>query len=276
MTPLVLKLGGELIESATDRGAMADAIGRLAAERPLVVVHGGGRAIDVELTRRAIAPKKIDGLRVTDADTLEVVVSVLAGSANTALVAACVAAGVAAVGLTGVDAGTSPSTRSAHRAASGETVDLGFVGDPTTVNAALVDALLAQRFVPVVASIGFDSESAAPQLLNVNADVMACRLAAAIRGCELVIAGTTPGVFDADGAPVPLLDDDGIDAALTSGTATAGMIAKLSACRQALADGVASIRIIDGRALAAGEALSRTPGTTLLAIAAVRQGLSRD
>ena len=272
MTPLVLKLGGELLESARDRGAMADAIGRLAAERPLVVVHGGGRAIDVELARRAIAPRKIDGLRVTDADTLEVAVSVLAGSANTALVAACVAGGVAAVGLTGVDAGTSPSTRSAaHRTASGETVDLGFVGNPSTVNAALVEALLAQRFVPVVASIGFDSASAEPQLLNVNADVMACRLAAALRDCELVIAGTTPGVLDADGAPVLLLDEDGIDAALASGTATAGMIAKLSACRQALVDGVSSIRIIDGRALASGEALSQTPGTTLLVAAAVRQ-----
>ena len=272
MTPLVLKLGGELLESASDRAAMADAIGRLAAERPLVVVHGGGRAIDVELTRRALAPQKIDGLRVTDADTLDVVVSVLAGSANTALVAACVAAGVAAVGLTGVDAGTSPSARSAaHRTASGEMVDLGFVGSPTTVNAALVDALLAQRFVPVVASIGFDSESAEPQLLNVNADVMACRLAAALRGCELVIAGTTPGVFDAAGAPVLALDEDGIDATLASGTATAGMIAKLSACRQALVDGVASVRIIDGRALASGQALSRTPGTTLLATAVVTE-----
>jgi len=271
MTPLVLKLGGELLESATDRGAMADAIGRLAAERPLVVVHGGGRAIDVELARRAIAPRKVEGLRVTDADTLEVAVSVLAGSANTALVAACVARGVAAVGLTGVDAGTSPSTRSAaHRTAAGETVDLGFVGNPATVNAALVDALLAQRFVPVVASIGFDSDSEEPQLLNVNADVMACRLAAALRDSELVIAGTTPGVLDADGASVPLLDEEGIDAALALGTATAGMIAKLSACRQALVDGVASIRIIDGRALASGAALSQVPGTTLLAAAAAR------
>jgi acetylglutamate kinase len=266
VTPLVLKLGGELLESASDRGAIADVIGRLAAERPLVVVHGGGRAIDVELARRAIAPKKIDGLRVTDADTLEVVVSVLGGSANTALVAACVARGVAAVGLTGVDAGTSPSTRSAaHRTASGKMVDLGFVGNPTTVNAALVDALLAHRFVPVVASIGFDSGSAEPQLLNVNADVMACRLAAALRDGELVIAGTTPGVLGADGAPVPLLDEEGIDAALASGTATAGMIAKLSACRQALADGVVNIRIIDGRALASGEALSQVPGTLLVA-----------
>ena len=269
MTPLVLKLGGELLETPADRRAMADAIGRLASDRPLVVVHGGGKAIDVELGRRAIAPRKIDGLRVTDADTLDAVVSVLAGSANTALVAACVSAGVAAVGLTGVDGGTCPSTRAtAHRTAAGGTVDLGFVGDPSAVNIALVDSLLAQRFVPVVASIGFDAESADPQLLNVNADVMACRLAAALRGCDLVIAGTTAGVFDERGATIATLDDEGIDAAITSGTATAGMIAKLSACRQALADGVASVRIVDGRALAAGDAPEAAPGTSLVAAAA--------
>jgi acetylglutamate kinase len=273
VTPLVLKLGGELIETPAARRAMADAIARLAATRPVVVVHGGGKAIDAELARRAIAPKKIDGLRVTDADTLDTVVSVLAGSANTALVAACVSAGIAAVGLTGVDAGTCPSARSAaHRTASGDIVDLGWVGDPAVVNAALVEVLLAHRFVPVLASIGFDAESADPQLLNINADVMACRLAAALPGCELVIAGTTPGVFDAAGTPLLALDDDGIEAALSNGTATAGMIAKLSACRQALTEGVSSVRLVDGRALAAGEALEDLPGTTLLVRGRVPQG----
>jgi acetylglutamate kinase len=273
VTPLVLKLGGELIETAVDRRAMADAIARLAASRPIVVVHGGGRAIDAELARRAIAPTKIEGLRLTDADTLDTVVSVLAGSANTALVAACVSAGVAAVGLTGVDAGTCPSVRSAaHRTAAGTVVDLGWVGDPTVVNAALVEVLLAQRFVPVMASIGFDAESAEPQLLNINADVMACRLAAALPGCDLVIAGTTPGVFDATGAPLLALDEDGITEAISSGTATAGMIAKLSAARQALADGVSSVRLVDGRALAAGEPIEQVPGTTLLVAPRVHQG----
>jgi acetylglutamate kinase len=265
VTPLVLKLGGELIDTADDRRAMADTIARLSAERPLVVVHGGGKAIDVELKRRAIAPKKIDGLRVTDAETLDTVVAVLAGSANTALVAACVSAGVSAVGLTGVDAGTCPSARSAaHVTAAGDIADLGFVGDPTVVNAALLDALLSHHCVPVMASIGFDAESAEPQLLNVNADVMACRVAAALKGADLVIAGTTAGVFDAGGTTIALLDEDGIDAAISTGTATAGMIAKLSACRQALVDGVASVRIIDGRALSAGTAPSQAPGTTLV------------
>jgi acetylglutamate kinase len=271
VTPLVLKLGGELIESAKDRQAMATAIARLAAQRTLVVVHGGGKAIDVELDRRGIAPKKIDGLRVTDAETLETVVNVLAGSANTALVAACVAAGVPAVGLTGIDAALAPSTRtSAHRTAAGDIADLGLVGDPAKVNADLLNVLLAKRFVPVIASVGFDATAGA-QLLNVNADVMACRIAAALPGCDLAIAGTTAGVFDASGKTIAALDEDAIGHAITSGTATAGMIAKLSACRQALVDGVATVRIIDGRALGAGADVAGAPGTSLVLSASLQQ-----
>ncbi len=271
MTPLVLKVGGELIESPKDRQAMGAAIARLSSERPMVVVHGGGRAIDVELDRRGIAPKKIDGLRVTDAETLETVVSVLAGAANTALVAACVAAGVPAVGLTGVDAGLGPSTRaSAHRTAAGDVADLGLVGDPAEVDPALLNALLSRGFVPVIASIGFDA-AAGGQLLNVNADVMACRIAAALPGCDVAIAGTTAGVFDASGKTIAALDEDAIEQAITSGTATAGMIAKLSACRQALAEGVSSVRIIDGRALAAGAGVADAPGTSLVLAAGIHQ-----
>src|SRR6185503_11888215 len=92
----------------------------MAGMRPLVIVHGGGRAIDAELARRQIAPKKVDGLRITDAETLEVVVSVLAGAANTELVAALVGEGVKAVGLTGVDAGFGRAVRTAaHQATDG-------------------------------------------------------------------------------------------------------------------------------------------------------------
>src|SRR5262245_48860905 len=101
--PLVLKLGGELLETADARVRIAALTASIASHRPVIVVHGGGRAIDAELDRRAIAPKKVDGLRITDRPTLDVVVSVLAGSANTELVAALVAHGVPAVGLTGVD-----------------------------------------------------------------------------------------------------------------------------------------------------------------------------
>ena len=266
MRPLVLKLGGELLESAEARDRIAGLARTLtsldgARGRPLVIVHGGGRAIDVELARRQITPRKIDGLRVTDADTLDAVIAVLAGSANTELVASLVAAGVAAVGLTGVDAGFGRASRSgAHRSTSGAVVDLGLVGDPTDLDASLVTLLTKNGFVPVVASLGMSADG---QVLNVNADVMACRLAAALGDCDLVIAGTTAGVLDDNGRSIAGLDVGGIDELISDGTATAGMVAKLSACRTALLDGVGSVRLVDGRTLGAGSLVADATGTTL-------------
>ena len=155
--PLVLKLGGELLESAADRARIAAAAGAIALQRPLVIVHGGGRAVDAELDRRGIAPKKIDGLRVTDRATLDAVVSVLGGTSNTELVAALVVQGVPAVGLTGVDAGLGRAARAnAHRSTSGAVVDLGFVGDPAEIDVSLVELLLVHGYVPVIASLGLE------------------------------------------------------------------------------------------------------------------------
>jgi acetylglutamate kinase len=271
--PLVLKLGGELLEAPADRARIAALSVSTAAHRPLVIVHGGGRAIDAELDRRAMTPKKVDGLRITDRPTLDVVVSVLAGASNTELVAALVAQGVPAVGLTGVDAGLGRAVRtSAHRSVSGAIVDLGFVGDPAEVDPSLIELLLVHGYVPVVASLGIANTTGAaadPVLLNVNADVMACRLAAALGGSDLVIAGGTAGVLDANGESIAMLDAAGIDEVIASGTATAGMVAKLSSCRTALLEGVASVRIIDGRALDASHGVDEAPGTTLVLAGAV-------
>lgn len=265
MRPLVLKFGGELLETSEDRARIGRLLRAIAAARPLVVVHGGGRAIDRELARREIAPRKVDGLRITDAPTLDAVIAVLAGSSNTDLVTAAVAAGVKAVGLTGVDAGFGRSRRSgAYTAADGAVVDLGFVGDPEDVDATLVRLLINGGFVPVVASLGVD-EARPGQVLNVNADIMACRLAAALGDADLVIAGGTAGVFGADGATVPALDLSGIDELIKAGTATAGMIAKLSSCRTAIESGVRSIRLIDGKHLDETHGVDDAPGTTIVA-----------
>jgi acetylglutamate kinase len=263
-TPLVLKLGGELLETPAARARIAACCATQSARQPLVVVHGGGRAVDAELDRRGLAPKKVDGLRITDAATLDVVVCVLAGASNTALVASLVDAGVAAVGLTGVDAGLGQAARShAHVTASGAVADLGFVGDPTDADPRLLGLLIGAGYVPVVASIGLERE--APRaLLNVNADVMACRIAAAL-GASLVIAGATAGVFDADGRTIPAMTAADIDRLIANGTATAGMIAKLSSCREALQDGVPDVRIIDGRTLDATHGPDSAPGTHLRA-----------
>ena len=272
MRPLVLKLGGELLESRPQRERIAALSASLSAQRPLLIVHGGGRAIDAELGRRQIAPKKVDGLRITDADTLDAVVAVLAGSANTDLVAALVGAGVLAVGLTGVDAGFGRARRTqAHKSTSGAIVDLGFVGDPTQADPSLPQLLVANGYVPVVASLGYLADDDAPgQVLNVNADVMACRIAAALDDCDLVIAGATAGVLDDDGKTIATLDPAGIDAVIASGTATAGMVAKLSSCRTALMAGVVSIRMIDGRQLDADHGVDTAPGTTLTALPPAR------
>jgi len=265
MGPLVLKLGGELLETPEQRARLASCAASIASQRPLAIVHGGGRAIDAELDRRGIAPKKVDGLRVTDPATLDVVVSVLGGTANTALVAALVAEDVAAVGLTGVDAGLGRAHRvAAHRSAAGTVVDLGLVGDPGDVDPSLVELLLVHGYVPVIASLGAErSASRATTILNVNADVMACRLAASLAGSDLVIAGTTSGVLDDRGEPLPSLDADSIDALVSGGTATAGMVAKLAACRAALLEGVSSVRIVDGRQLDGSHGVDDALGTTL-------------
>lgn len=265
--PLVLKFGGELLESPEQRARISECVAQIASQRPVAIVHGGGRAIDAELDRRGIAPRKVDGLRITDAPTLDVVVSVLGGSANTDLVAALVGSGVAAVGLTGVDAGFGRATRVAgHRSTGGTVVDLGLVGDPSDVDASLVELLLVHGYVPVVASLGIDVRptTGATNVLNVNADVMACRLAASLAGSDLVIVGTTAGVLDDRQEPIATLDSDGIDALIAKGTATAGMIAKLSACRSALLEGVASVRIIDGRHLDRTHGVDDALGTTLV------------
>ena len=256
----VLKLGGELIETPADRARTADAVAALAGSSPLVVVHGGGRSIDAELARRGIEPVKRDGIRVTDDATLETVIAVLAGLANTTLVAALVARGVRAVGLTGADDGLGTCERvTGMETVSGAVVDPGLVGRPIgPARTALIETLCDAGYVPVIASIGIGGAAlgiggAALQgprsadLLNVNADVMAAHLAAALNASRLLVAGATPGVLDAAGKPIAALDAPALDALVSDGTATAGMIAKLRACREARNAGVTDVRIVDGR-----------------------------
>ncbi len=241
----VLKLGGELLEDAGAVRSAAEAIVRLAATAPLVVVHGGGRAIDAELRARGESPRFVDGLRITDQAALDTVVSVLAGRTNTTLVAAIGAAGGRAVGLTGADGRIGLSRRAAPlRTVSGEVADLGLVGEPAGSDVSLLTDLVRLGCIPVVASIGVDADGV---LLNVNADVLAAHLAANVPARRLIIAGGTAGVLDAEGQTVADLDVDAIDAMMTSGVAHSGMVAKLGACRLAFASGVTDISIVAGR-----------------------------
>lgn len=256
MNLTVLKLGGELIEAPADLARTADAIVALARTTRLAIVHGGGKAIDAELAARGITPVKRDGIRVTDAATLGVAVGVLAGTTNTLLVAALSARGVRAVGLTGADAALGLSVRVETMQTADGAIDPGLVGQPEpSSGTALVLDLCAAGYVPVIASIGVTRDGA---LLNVNADVMAAHVAAACGASRLLVAGSTPGVLDASGATLDELDEPSLATMMADGTATAGMIAKLSACRTALHAGVADVRIVDGRSggFLSGTALS--------------------
>ncbi|MCA1583796.1 MAG: acetylglutamate kinase [Acidobacteria bacterium] len=261
--PVVLKVGGELLDDPRKRRVMARAIVRVAASVPLVVVHGGGREIDAALANAQIPKRQVDGLRITDQATLGVVVAVLAGSVNTTLVAAVNAAGGRAVGLTGADADVCRVGRAPrHRTTTGELVDLGLVGRPVDEGPSrLVATLVRDGFVPIVASIGAAKNGT---LFNVNADTLAGSLATRLAASRLVIAGGTAGVLDESGQTIPMLDRAAASDAVQSGTISAGMVAKLSACHDALAGGVSDVIVADG---------TRPPRlASLLTTARVRRG----
>ena len=256
MRPLVLKFGGELLESAARLRLVVAAIREIAASTPLAVVHGGGREIDAALKVAGIETRHIEGLRITDEPTLDVVVAVLAGAVNTRFVAALTTAGVAAVGLTGADARCGLSEPAPpHRTMDGRFVDLGRVGVPAEgADLRVVNTLVGSGFVPVVACIGVGRDG---QLFNVNADTFAGHLAARLGARRLVVAGTTPGVLDSNGATIDRIDRASSARLLANCTATAGMIAKLRACDDALLAGVDDVVIADGREPAALVAAAR-------------------
>ena len=271
---VVAKFGGELLEDPGRLATVVAAVARSARAGAggLVIVHGGGREIDAALKTAGIEKRQVDGLRITDPATLEVVVAVLGGAVNTRFVAALNAGGVRAVGLTGADgfcglAEPAPP----HRAVDGGLVDLGRVGIPSAAaDLTLFRTLTGAGFVPVLACIGATADG---QLYNVNADTLAGSLAGRLAARRLVIAGTTSGVLDDQGSTVPVLDPPAIERLIEGRTATAGMVAKLRACTQAISGGADEVVIVDGRdsaALEAAVAGQDPPGTTRIVAAAAR------
>jgi acetylglutamate kinase len=261
MSVVVVKFGGELLEEAAGLRTICATVARVldrpspgpsrspGLDRPairLAVVHGGGRTIDAALSAAGIEKQQVEGLRITDDATLDIVVGVLAGTVNTRFVAALAAHDVAAVGLTGADARCGLSSAAPpHRTIDGRDVNLGHVGVPSTdADVRLLQTLIDHHFVPVIASIGVGSDG---RLFNVNADAFASYLAGKLSARRLVIAGATAGVLDSDGSTMALLESSAVEHLVDQGTATAGMIAKLRACEHALMHGVDDVVIVDGR-----------------------------
>jgi acetylglutamate kinase len=246
--PVTVKIGGVA-------GQHAGSLAWLASHAPkeTVIVHGGGNEVADWSRRLGLEPRTHDGLRVTDPETLEVVVAVLAGLVNSRLVAALEAEGRSAVGLTGAD-GALLRLRRRHS-------ELGEVGEVVSADASLLDTLVATGRLPVVASIGLHQGS----LLNVNADEVAAAIAAA-RGGLLLLCTDVPGV-QRDGQLVSHLDAAAAEAMLSDGSAAAGMRPKLRAALLAAAAGC-EVRIVDGRSSSTLEAaLSGDAAGTLVSAA---------
>ena len=244
----VLKIGGR----AQSDAALPTAIFDASMRGPIVVVHGGGDEVSALQRRLGMTPQFHGGRRVTTTEDLEVVQMVLSGSANKRLVAALVHHGVRAVGISGEDDGILRA-----RATSRET--LGEVGEPSRVDARLIEVLIGAGYVPVISPLGRDDDSGST--LNVNGDDAATAIAIAIGAHELVLVADVPGVI-ADGVVVPELDVEQAAALIDNGTARAGMAAKLQAARRAVELGVARVRIGNIEAIqsvTAGTAITLSP-----------------
>jgi acetylglutamate kinase len=252
---LVAKIGGSTLGSHDTTIADVVALQRRGL-RP-VVVHGGGALISDWLKALEVPTRFERGLRVTDAQTLEVVVAVLAGLVNKQLVSAVTAAGGRAVGLSGADGGLLKA-RVKDQA-------LGFVGEVTEVDARPLLDLVDDGFVPVVAPIAVEWRGEAPagQLLNINADTAAGAIAAAVAARWLVFLTDVPGIRDETGETLAALPPQSAAALSEAGVIEGGMIPKVEACLQAAAAGCRSV-IADGRAAGALLAAIEERGGTVV------------
>jgi len=236
---IVVKIGGATLGSHDT--TLEDVVHLQRQGRLLVVVHGGGKLITEWLARHGIVTQFVRGERVTDRPTLEVAVAVLAGLVNKEIVAALNNLGGRAIGISGADG--------ALMRCRLENVELGYVGMVEEVNTALLETLLQTGYVPVVSPVGlyaFDRPPDAPQILNINGDLVASEIAVAIGAERLIFLTDVAGVRDQSGKLLPRLSSGEAEALVASGVASGGMIPKIKGCLRALT-AVATTCIIDGR-----------------------------
>jgi acetylglutamate kinase len=218
---------------------------RLVGMNP-VVVHGGGPQIDEALKKIGKTGTFIQGMRVTDEETMEVVEWVLGGEVQQDIVMLINHFGGQAVGLTGKDGGLIRAKKMlvADEKSAGGTIDLGFVGEIDAINPAVVKALQDDAFIPVISPIGFSEEG---QAFNINADLVAGKMAEILHAEKLVMMTNIPGVMDKNGTLLTDLTAREIDALFADGTISGGMLPKISSALDAAKSGVNSVHIIDGR-----------------------------
>ena len=236
-TRILVKLGGTLLDSVESRGRLAREISALAKSGAYVtVVHGGGKQMTRFLTERGVESKFVNGLRVSTPEVIDAVLKVLAGTVNHELVGALVGAGAKAVGLSGLDASLAVAEKLND--------ELGAVGKPVKSNPEILNVLVENGFLPVVACIGGGVHG---EIFNVNADQMATGCAAGFKADKLFFLTDVDGVRDGSGAIVPVLDKQAIAQLIADGVATGGMRAKLESAVSALDGGVGEILIAPGQ-----------------------------
>ncbi len=244
---MVIKYGGNAM---TDPALQADfaedvVLLKLVGINP-VVVHGGGPQIEAALKRLGKKGEFIQGMRVTDAETMEVVEWVLAGEVQQDIVGLINQAGGKAVGLTGRDGGMihARKLRMVDTQDPSKEHDVGQVGDIVGIDPAVVKALQDDQFIPVVSPIGFGEEN---ESYNINADVVAAKLATVLQAEKLLMLTNIPGVLDKQGELLPELTMKRIDELVADGTISGGMLPKIAGALDAAKSGVNAVHIIDGR-----------------------------
>ncbi|KJU85401.1 acetylglutamate kinase [Candidatus Magnetobacterium bavaricum] len=203
-----------------------------------VIVHGGGPQITTMMQRFGKQPAFVDGNRVTDAETMQIVEMVLGGLINKEIVSLINRHGGKAVGLTGRDASFIKARKKTG------SVDLGLVGEVDSVDVSILTALIAGGFIPVVAPIGTGSDTEA---LNINADLVAAAIASALEAEKLILLTDVPGLLDKAGSIISTLQADDFQGLVSEGTIKGGMLPKVQACLQGLNNKVTKTHIIDGR-----------------------------
>ncbi len=244
---VVIKYGGNAMTDPVLKAAFARDVVllKLVGLNP-VVVHGGGPQIEDLLRRVGKKGEFIQGMRVTDAETMDLVEMVLGGQVNKDIVNLINQAGGKAVGLTGKDGRFIRAKKLLMESQDkpGDVIDIGQVGEITKIDPSLISFLDSGDFIPVIAPIGVGSEG---ETYNINADVVAGKLAEVLKAEKLVLLTNTPGVLDKNGNLLTGLTPKKIDALVADGTLSGGMLPKIASALDAARSGVKSVHIIDGR-----------------------------
>lgn len=209
-----------------------------------VVVHGGGPQVDDLLTKLGRTSDRIDGMRVTDKATMDIVEMVLGGSVNKSIVNLINRHGGRAIGLTGKDANLITATKLTMHDKHGKPIDLGFVGEVAHINTDVINLLIASDFIPVIAPLGVDELG---NTYNINADLVASRVAQFLNAERLLLLTNIKGVMDKQGNVLGSLSPDEVDNLIADGTIIGGMIPKISGALDAVKAGLRSATIVDGR-----------------------------